>query len=113
MGRERVRSVSLPLGCVNMAKRFATDGKLDDHALQQLEAAVREAIAAEPWIASMPGLPLVGIGGTARALAKIHQAHTKYPLPQTHNYGMGASDTDALFALLREAPADSSWKDGA
>ncbi len=100
-GRKLVRSVSLPLGCVNMAKRYAKEGALDERALQQLEAAVREAIAAEPWVAETPGLPLVGIGGTARALAKVHQGYAKYPLPQAHNYAMDAGDTDALFAVLR------------
>ena len=108
--RKLVRSVSLPFGCVNMAKRCAQGGTLDDRGLQQLEAAVREAIDGEPWIGSAPGLPLVGIGGTARALAKIHQAYTKYPLPQTHNYDMLAADTDALFAVLRDAPAEKRKK---
>jgi len=108
--RKLVRSVSLPLGCVNMAKRHARDGTVDDRALLMVESAVREAIEAEPWIASAPNLPLVGIGGTARALAKIHQAYTKYPLQLAHNYDMPAAETDALFEVLRSASTEKRKK---
>jgi exopolyphosphatase/guanosine-5'-triphosphate,3'-diphosphate pyrophosphatase len=105
--RKLIRSVSLPFGCVNMTKRFTSKGILDDGALQQLESAVKAAIAGEPWIREAAGLPLVGVGGTVRALGKIHQSLKKYPFPQSHNYRIEPADTDELLHSLRGMPLDS------
>lgn len=109
-GGEIIRSVSFPIGCVNTAKRFTEGGAFDDKALERFEQSVAALIRAEPWAGGMPGLPLVGVGGTVRALAKVHQARIKYPLPIVHGYTMTAPDTDALFDALNSMPLDKRKK---
>jgi len=109
-GRELVRSVSFPFGSVTMAKLFTESGELGDDGLAKLEALVLEAAAGESWIRSAPGLPLVGVGGTVRALGKIHQAAVKYPLPDPHNYSLSGAETDDLFGRLRRLPLDKRRK---
>ena len=109
-GRELIRSVSFPFGAVNSSRRYAEKGNLDDKSLSELESVLRNAIEAEPWIREAAGLPLVGIGGTVRTLARMHQAQIKYPLPQTHNYVMRPEDTEALFASLRGLPLEKRKK---
>ncbi|EXX89391.1 phosphatase [Paenibacillus darwinianus] len=108
--RELIRSVSFPFGAVNTSKRYADKGTLDDKSLAEFESVLRKAIEAEPWIREAAGLPLVGIGGTVRTLAKMHQAQIKYPLRQTHNYGMRPEDTEALFASLQELSLEKRKK---
>ncbi|PZD94066.1 Ppx/GppA family phosphatase [Paenibacillus sambharensis] len=108
-GRLR-RSYSFPFGCVNLAKAYAPKGMLEDPGLQELEAYILHAIDTEPWIKEFPGLPLVGVGGTVRSAAKIHQAKTKYPLPLTHNYEMDNGEMDSLFGELRSLPLDKRKK---
>lgn len=108
--RTLVQSVSFPFGCVSLSRRFLKGGMLDDEGLKALEAEVTAAAGKEPWLAWSPGLPMVGVGGTIRSLAKIHQAVRKYPFPQTHNYSMPSEDAERLFGTLREMPMDKRRK---
>ena len=110
--RERtlVKSVSFPFGCVSLSRRYAPKGMLDDESLRELEEMVLDAARGEKWLTESPGLTLVGVGGTMRSLAKIHQAVRKYPFLQTHNYAIPSEDTDRLFNTLRGMPMDKRRK---
>lgn len=108
--RGLVRTVSFPFGCVSLNKRFGSKGMLSDDDLKALEAHVTEALKQEAWIGDTPGLPLVGVGGTVRALGKMQQAAHKYPLPQTHNYPITGEHTDVLFDMIRKLPLDKRRK---
>ncbi|OMF35895.1 phosphatase [Paenibacillus sp. FSL H8-0548] len=105
-----VRSISFPFGCVSLNKRFGAKGLLLDDDLKLLESFVAEAIRNEPWIGETPGLPLVGIGGTVRALGKMHQAAYHYSFPQTHNYPIIGEQVDELFHQIRKLPLDKRRK---
>ncbi|MFF2092002.1 Ppx/GppA family phosphatase [Paenibacillus sp. NPDC058174] len=110
-GREFVQSFSFPFGCVNLHRKFAAKGgMLTDEGLQALESYVAEAVAAVPWLVKHPSLPLIGVGGTARALGKVHQAAVKYPFTQTHNYPMTGVAVDELFNELYRTPLDKRRK---
>lgn len=108
--RTLVKSVSFPFGCVSLNKQFGPKGMLTDDALKSLEAFVSDAVKQEPWIGKSPGMPLVGVGGTVRALGKMHQAAYKYPFPQTHNYTINSEETDLLFDQMRKLPLDKRRK---
>ncbi|MGG1635445.1 Ppx/GppA family phosphatase [Paenibacillus sp. NRS-1760] len=108
--RVLVHSVSFPFGCVSFNKRFGTKGTLQDEDLKALEAIVAEAARNETWIGETAGLPLVGVGGTVRALGKMHQAAYKYPFPQTHNYPITSEHIDELFHQMRKLPLDKRRK---
>lgn len=108
--RKLVHAVSFPFGCVSMTKRFAKGGMLSDQHLKELEKHIEETIEQEPWLRSSPNLPLVGIGGTVRALGKVHQAHVKYPFPSTNNYPIDTASTDELFEMMRKQPLDKRSK---
>lgn len=108
--RAIVRSVSFPFGCVSLNKRFCSKGHLQDDDLKELETYVLQAVHAEPWITEAPGLQLVGVGGTVRALGKMHQAAHKYPFPLTHNYPISSEHTDELFGQIRSLPLDKRRK---
>ncbi|MCR2802568.1 Ppx/GppA family phosphatase [Paenibacillus soyae] len=108
--RELVHSVSFPFGCVSLNKKFDSREQLSDDALKAIESIVGEAVRGHSWIREAPGLPLVGVGGTVRALGKVHQAVHQYPFAQTHNYEMTESSVDELFQTLRRQPLDRRRK---
>ncbi len=108
--RSIVSSVSFPFGCVSMNKRFGSSESLTDEGLRALEEVVLNAALKEPWLLESPGLPMIGVGGTVRALGKIHQAAVKYPFPQTHNYPITGQQTDELFDYMRRLPVDKRRK---
>ncbi|SDX19497.1 Ppx/GppA phosphatase family protein [Paenibacillus sp. CF384] len=108
--RTLVQAVSFPFGCVSMTRRFAKGGMLADQQLRELEQYVTEFVERETWLKLSPGNPLIGVGGTVRALGKVHQAHTKYPFESTNNYPLLAQSTDSLFELMRKEPLDKRSK---
>ncbi|XEC96469.1 exopolyphosphatase [Paenibacillus tarimensis] len=108
--RELIRSVSFPFGCVNLTKRFMEKGMMADAQLRSLETVVEEAVQQERWITGSPGLPLVAVGGTARAFAKIHQAKHQYPFQLTHNYTISDQAADQLFTVLQSLPIEKRKK---
>ncbi|MFS0727308.1 Ppx/GppA family phosphatase [Paenibacillus sp. 1P07SE] len=108
--RVRLHSVSFPFGCVNLNRRFMENGMMNDKALAELQSHVAELVRGERWIAEAAGLPVVGIGGTARAFGKIHQASTDYPFTQTHNYPIAAAEGEGLLTTLRQLPLDKRKK---
>ena len=84
--RKIKESVSVPLGAVTMTDKFGmqdvvTQGVLDK-CVKYVEKKFREMI---PW-AKDRNLPVIGIGGTVRNLAKMDQYKTNYQLARIHNY---------------------------
>ncbi|MFC5651532.1 Ppx/GppA family phosphatase [Paenibacillus solisilvae] len=108
--RTLVQAVSFPFGCVSLTRRFSSKGVVSEDQLRALEKLVAEAAEREGWLKWSPGLPLVGVGGTIRALGKVHQAHVRYPFESFHNYPMSGKDTDDLFELIRKEPLDKRNK---
>ena len=47
--------------------------------------AVKKTIKEHTWLQNIK-LPLLGIGGTARNIAKIDQRKLSYPITKLHNY---------------------------
>ncbi|WP_219836018.1 Ppx/GppA phosphatase family protein [Paenibacillus sp. R14(2021)] len=104
--RMLVQSVSFPFGCVSLTRQFARGGMLPDQHLKELEQHIADAVQKEPWLKWSPGLPLVGVGGTIRAMGKIHQSLVKYPFESTHNYPISGETADELFEQLRKLPVE-------
>ena len=73
--------ISLPLGVLRLpAIRAKGRGALDRH--------VRKLMAKAGWKDVERGLPFYLVGGSWRALARLHMALIDYPLPVLHNYAM-------------------------
>lgn len=82
---EAIQSVSIPIGAVTLTEKFSLQGNVDDATLQDCLKYVRKKLSDAPWIANL-GLPIVGIGGTARNFAKMDQRATNYEMSKIHNY---------------------------
>ena len=62
-----------------------------------------------PWL-KQQGLPLIGVGGTARTVAKIVQRSKKYPTTKLHNYALTAQTFRAYFNKLRDTNLEQRKK---
>lgn len=111
LDREVKFAVSFPLGCVNMAAKFALGtGPVPPAVLEDMHSFVKKLLAGEPWIGQYPGLPVIGLGGTLRALAKLQQRVTDYPLHLLHGYELLESDVTARLSQLAAIPVDNRKK---
>ncbi|REK75858.1 Ppx/GppA phosphatase family protein [Paenibacillus paeoniae] len=108
--RELIHSVSFPFGCVSLNQSFDSKNGLTDESLKAIEAVVADAAKQHPWIREAAGLPLVGVGGTVRALGKVHQAVHHYAFVQTHNYEISGAGVDELFQTIRSLPLERRRK---
>ncbi len=98
--REIQESVSLPFGAVNTTGMFNTRNEMPPNVYSDLSFFISSKLAKYPWL-KQQGLPLIGVGGTARTIAKIIQRSKKYPTIKLHNYSFNAPTFRSFFNNLR------------
>ncbi|BEU88271.1 exopolyphosphatase [Selenomonas sp. TAMA-11512] len=80
------KSVSVPIGTVTLTDQFALHGTVTPVDMEKctkfIERAFKESI---PW-AKGKRLPVIGVGGTVRTLAKMDMSKVRYQLSRIHNY---------------------------
>lgn len=97
--RKPVQVISLPFGAVFLTERFKTEDRVTEAQLIQLRQFVLQHLDQIPWIRKL-NLPLVGVGGTARNIAKMDQKRKNYPFNKVHNYRLGRLSFDELWRTL-------------
>ncbi|MCO7176351.1 Ppx/GppA family phosphatase [Sporolactobacillus kofuensis] len=95
--RQLVHSHSFSFGAVTLYQTFYKDG--DPNAGERLEAYIRNAFFAYDWLRGN-ALPVIGIGGTARNLARIDQLQEHYPMVGLHQYTMPSERLNELTKKL-------------
>lgn len=97
--KELCYSHSFPFGTVSLKQMFVKGEVLSTTEQQKLNAFVREQFAQIEWITNC-GLPVIGIGGSARNIAQVHQQRKNYGLTGVHGYEMTAQDLRKLNDFL-------------
>jgi exopolyphosphatase / guanosine-5'-triphosphate,3'-diphosphate pyrophosphatase len=82
--------ISLPLGALRLSEKHAPkpDGMYSKKTLIRLENEIVANLPSASDLRISKGIPLIGIGGSVRAIARYHQKLTKYPIFKLHNYVM-------------------------
>lgn len=83
---------SFPFGTVSLKQSFVSGDKINEKEKTRLYQYVKKQFESLGWIGQV-GLPVVGIGGSARNLAQIHHHLIDYPISGLHHYEM---DGEAL-----------------
>ena len=89
--------VSLPLGTVR---------KNGEESLSEHRTAVREQLQELDWLRQARGHCLYLVGGSWRALARIHMNETGYPLHVIHHYALDAPSASGFCATLAGWPRE-------
>ena len=98
-GKSFDHKVSLPLGSLSLADK--THGEKNE-AIPLIE----EGLAPQTWLGEARGETFYAVGGTWRALAKLHMHQTGYPLSAVHGYRLDARK--ALHIAARYANSSPS-----
>ena len=107
--RTLAHSLSLPFGAVTLSEKFQTHDKISEDRLTELYNYIMRQLEAIPWLEKMQ-LPLIGIGGTMRNVAKMDQRVRNYPFTKVHNYKIGTLSFAELWRSLVEKTADQRRK---
>jgi len=91
-GRTR-KQVTLPLGPLALTE-------LASGSLKKAKAIVGEHLSRVPWLDRLSGRDLYLVGGSWRALARVHMAESDYPLKVIHAYTVEAAAARAFFRRL-------------
>ncbi|MEA2755675.1 MAG: exopolyphosphatase / guanosine-5-triphosphate,3-diphosphate pyrophosphatase [Aliidongia sp.] len=83
---------SLPIGPLRLLEASGDDARP--------RALVDQAVAGLPWLVQAQGKPFYAVGGTWRALARIHMEQTGYPLHVIQNYQLSRSLAEEFFEFI-------------
>ncbi|HWQ61853.1 MAG TPA: Ppx/GppA phosphatase family protein [Negativicutes bacterium] len=98
-GRVPQKVASLPFGAVNLTEQFATQDRISASQLDDFRGYIMRQLDKLPWLQDVE-LPLVGVGGTARNVAKMDQRRKNYPFNKVHNYRLGDISLTDLWRSL-------------
>ena len=96
-------STTLPLGSLRLMDTA-------EHKLDKASGIITRALADVSWLGERPNRPFYAIGGTWRALAKLHMEQTKYPLRVMHGYTLPPDDVLKFCGDVRKAKKVASIK---
>jgi exopolyphosphatase/guanosine-5'-triphosphate,3'-diphosphate pyrophosphatase len=93
---DRLRDgATLPLGGLRL---IDTTGNKLENAVVAIDA----AIAGLPWLTQGKGRKFYAVGGTWRALARLHMEMRGYPLRMMHGYQLSARETEDFCEFIRK-----------
>jgi exopolyphosphatase / guanosine-5'-triphosphate,3'-diphosphate pyrophosphatase len=80
--------ISVPLGALRLSEKFITnsDGVFSKKDAFSMEKQITDTLPTTSDLKISRGIPLIGIGGSVRTIARYHQKITQYPLTKLHNY---------------------------
>ncbi|MEZ5816336.1 MAG: Ppx/GppA phosphatase family protein [Hyphomicrobiaceae bacterium] len=104
-GGRRRAAVTLPLGGLRLIDQ---SGARVDKAIEIVD----QQLAKLPWIDAGRGRTFFAVGGTWRALGKLHMTMTDYPLRVMHGYRLTARDTLNVTEAIRKAKRLADLKGG-
>lgn len=100
--RRLLQVVSLPYGAVNLTSRFK-DVPFDRQG-DEIYLFMQQQFLAIPWLAKLQNLPLVGLGGAARALAKLDRSKNDQLFKRIHGYQIARNSLSKMYQELKSSP---------
>lgn len=101
--RRLVRADSIPYGAVSLTREFLRSDLPSMKDMKNLDRVIQRELDRRPWLTGL-GFPVIGMGGTARSLARIHQRRRHYPLLILHGYEMWPTEVTAILDMVRSMP---------
>ena len=96
-----IEAHSFPFGVVTLKRKFFEDKDHNDKsAIKAMEKFIAKQFEQLPWLQDQK-IALVGIGGSARNVARIHQSEHSYPIGGVHNYSMTEEDMDEVYKIIK------------
>lgn len=102
--RELVFYHSFPFGAVTLTQDFMQGDMLTKEERKQLVSFLKKSFKEIDWLKPL-GIPLVGVGGTARNLVRVEQSLSHFPLEGIHQYTI---DDERLHEVVDELVSTSS-----
>lgn len=96
-------AATLPLGGLRLIDQTA-------NRIERALPVVDESVARINWLVNGRGRPFYAVGGTWRALAKLHMEHTNYPLRVMHGYSIPTREAIEFCQFVRRTKKVSTLR---
>lgn len=93
--KQLLKTHSFPFGTVSLKQRFVKGNLITAEERKELVIFLKQQFKSLSWIQDEK-LPIIGIGGSARNVAQIHQQQRDYPISGVHQYSITRDDLHAL-----------------
>ena len=108
--RELKDSISLPFGAINLTERFSLQKNMNDKSETEIKEFLISLYKDIPWLKEVENVPIIGIGGTIRNIAKLSKKKTNYPIDNLHNYRITANEVIAIYDEVKVKDATQRKK---
>ncbi|MDV2683153.1 exopolyphosphatase [Alkalihalophilus lindianensis] len=98
--RELKHFHSFPFGAVTLQSTFISGSDATEQELATMHDFIINQFHQLTWIKEVKPMNVIGIGGSARNLALIHQQKVEYPLGGLHQYEMSQTELKHLYESL-------------
>ncbi|RKL68700.1 phosphatase [Salipaludibacillus neizhouensis] len=102
-------SHSFPFGAITLKNQFVAGSTPTKEEWTKLTSFLKESYSSLPWLQDK-SVPVIGIGGSARNLALVHQNIISYPLSGLHQYQMSTVDVTSVQSKLSGLPLSKREK---
>jgi exopolyphosphatase/guanosine-5'-triphosphate,3'-diphosphate pyrophosphatase len=99
-GEEIGEGITMPLGSLSLADASA-------RSIKQAEKITRERLENEPLLKNLKGRTFYAVGGTWRAIARLHMMQKGYPLHVMHGYSIPAKEAMEFSSLIHRVDPDT------
>ncbi|MBV4418363.1 exopolyphosphatase [Clostridium tyrobutyricum] len=99
--RKIKNSISIPMGAITLTDKFLSFSGNTDKKLKEMNKFLNDTFKSIEWLKNAKGMPIVGIGGSFRTMAKVHRNKYDYPLNNLHNYRMSSKQIIDIYDLLK------------
>lgn len=106
VNRRPVNKISIPCGAVNLYERFCAKDDWNEEKIKSLEDYLEGEIGRIGWLKGLEGLPIVGLGGSIRTLAKVFKRKEKINFEGLHNLEISSAELSELFERLIKSSVD-------
>jgi len=94
-------AISLPFGAINIADQFNIREKMNGNIEKELHTYLISQFGKVAWLGGVMNLPLIGVGGTVRNIARISRKNVNYPIDRSHNYQMESSEVLNIYDYVK------------
>lgn len=99
--RKLKASISLPFGAINLTERFSLHKAMNEKTEKDLKEFVLSFYKDIPWLKEIKNVPIIGIGGTIRNIAKISRKKNNYPIDNLHNYQISVDEVFQIYNMTK------------
>jgi len=99
--RAIINRANLPFGAATLSQIFE-DIEDDETKSEMITAYVLDQLSTVDWLETLePDLPIIGVGGAFRNIAKLSRKLDRYPLAMNHNYTSSIENINRIYDMVR------------